>query len=419
MQASSNPSPLQSFCKFCKAPLQHVVADLGMQPLSNALRSMAEQNSKENFFPLKAVVCAKCFLVQAPDYESPEHIFSAIYPYFSSYSDTWVEHARVYTEDMTERFGLSTSSRVVEIACNDGYLLKWFLAKGIPVLGIEPTASTAEAAESLGIPVQRKFFGRETARTLRAEGFEADLMPANNVVAHVPDIADFVGGFTELLKPSGVATFEFHHVLNLIQLNQFDTIYHEHYYYHSLLTFSKILEANGLQVFDVDELPTHGGSLRVYAQRADTRTHPVSPKVDALHKKEQQAGLGQLETYLLYGERVKAIKRNILKTMIQLKDAGKTICAVGAPAKGNTLLNYAGIRTDMIEYTVDHNPHKQGQFLPGTGIPIKSPECIEQDKPDYLVILPWNWKDEVMHKMAFIAAWGGQFITLLPEVHFY
>jgi SAM-dependent methyltransferase len=403
-------------CRFCGTPSHHVMADLGMQPLSNALREPEELNSMERFYPLQAIVCPSCHLVQAPSYESAAEIFSADYPYFSSYSDTWLAHAKSYAEAMIERFHLNRSSRVVEIACNDGYLLRWFLERDIPVLGIEPTAGTAEAAEALGIPVQQKFFGREVARALRSQGHAADLMPANNVVAHVPDINDFVGGFTELLKPTGVATFEFHHLLNLIQFHQFDTIYHEHFYYHSLITFKKILEHNGLSIFDVQELPTHGGSLRVYAQRSDTQTHAVSSRVNALLVREEAAGLSDMDTYLAFNQHIRTIKRRILSFLIAAKDDGKTICGVGAPAKGNTMLNYLGIGNDFIDYTVDHNPHKQGRYLPGTMIPVKSPEQILVDKPDYVLILAWNWAEEIKSKMPGIAGWGGKFVTLFPTI---
>ncbi len=392
------------------------MADLGMQPLSNALREARQLNSVERFYPLKALVCEDCFLVQAPNYESAEEIFSAQYPYFSSYSDTWLAHAKAYAKATRQRFGLTASSRVVEIASNDGYLLRWFIEAGIPVLGIEPTDSTAAAAEALGIPVQRKFFGRRVASELRELGFAADLMPANNVVAHVPDINDFVGGFTELLKPQGVATFEFHHLLNLIERKQFDTIYHEHFYYHSLGTFSRILEHNGLSVFDVEELSTHGGSLRVFAQRSETGRHPVSAGVAALLKREDEAGLRQLSTYVDFDAQLKSIKRDILSFLIEAKNSGKSIRGVGAAAKGNTLLNYLGARTDFFDYVVDHTPQKQGKYLPGTTIPVHSPDRLFVDKPDYVVILPWNWSDEIRAKLSGISAWGGRFVTLQPTI---
>lgn len=415
-QAGTGTLMNNTACRFCGGTIQTVMADLGMQPLSNALRLPAELLSVERFYPLKAIVCEFCFLVQAPNYESAEEIFSATYPYFSSTSDTWLAHSKLYAEEMIARFKLNASSRVVEIASNDGYLLRWFLAKGVPVLGIEPTDSTAAAAEALGIPVQRKFFGRECAIELREQGFAADLMPANNVAAHVPDINDFVGGFVELLTSSGVATFEFHHLLNLVQLYQFDTIYHEHFYYHSLTTFKKILEHNGLSVFDVEELATHGGSLRVFAQRTDTGVHAVSDRVQELLARENAAGLSDIATYLQFNEQIRTMKRRILSFLIEAKDQGKTICAAGAPAKGNTLLNYLGTRVDFFEYTVDHTLAKQGLYLPGTTIPVRSPEQIFVDKPDYVVILPWNWANEFKSKLAGIEAWGGKFVTLIPTI---
>jgi hypothetical protein len=405
-------------CRFCGTPIHHVMADLGMQPMSNAIREPWERDGAERFYPLRAMVCESCLLVQAPNYESAEEIFSADYPYFSSISAAWLDHARHYTETVSKRFSLGPDSLVVEIASNDGYLLRWFKDVGIPVLGIEPTASTAEAAERLGIPVQRKFFGQKVGIELRDQGFAADLMPANNVVAHVPLINDFVAGFTALLKPTGVATFEFHHLLKLFELGQFDTIYHEHFYYHSLSTFSKILERNGLSVFDIEELPTHGGSLRVYAQRQDTCAHPMSARVADVLAREKSAGLTHLATYLGFNERIKATKRELLRWLIQAKNDGKKIVGYGAPAKGNTLLNYIGARTDFFEYVVDDTPQKQGRYLPGTTIPIKSPGQIAVDRPDYVVILAWNWADEIKKKpeLANVVSWGGQVVTLMPAI---
>lgn len=419
-EAGSGEKPLQDvarrLCKFCHSALSHTLVDLGMQPLSNALRKPEQADMMEPFYPLRALVCGKCLLVQAPDFETPDHIFSAEYPYFSSVTEAWVEHARRFADASAERFGLGRDSLVVEIASNDGYLLKWYKARGIPVLGVEPTASTAAAAEAIGIPVERRFFGRETALELRALGYAADLMPANNVVAHVPDIVDFVCGFRELLKPQGVASFEFHHALNLITKNQYDTIYHEHYYYHSLGTFRRILERCGLAVFDVEELPTHGGSLRVYAQRVDTGLQPVGAAVERVLEAERAAGLDRIETYTEFGERVAASKRRILQFLCQAKDEGRRICAIGAPAKGNTLLNYLGVGTDFIDFTIEHNPHKQGRLLPGTGIPVRAPEDLVAARPDYVIVLPWNWVDEAMARMSVVREWGGRFVTLIPEV---
>ena len=407
---------MRRLCKFCHAGLSHTLVDLGMQPLSNALRRPEQADAMEPFYPLRALVCENCLLVQAPDFETPDHIFSAEYPYFSSITEAWVEHSRRFADASSARFGLGPDSLVVEVASNDGYLLKWYKARGIPVLGIEPTASTAAAAEAIGIPVERRFFGCQTAIALREQGFMADLMPANNVVAHVPDIVDFVSGFRELLKPAGVASFEFHHLLNLIASNQFDTIYHEHYYYHSLGTFRRILERCGLVVFDVEELPTHGGSLRVYAQRADTGLQPITAAVGRVLTAEQVAGLDRIETYAEFGQRVAQCKRRILQFLCQAKDEGRSICAIGAPAKGNTLLNYLGVGTDFIDFTIEHNPHKQGRFLPGTGIPVRSPADLIAARPDYVIVLPWNWVDEAMARMSVVREWGGRFVTLIPEV---
>jgi hypothetical protein len=405
-------------CRHCGTLIRHVMADLGMQPLSNAIRESSKADGVERFYPLRAMVCDSCLLVQAPNYESAEEIFSANYPYFSSVSVEWLEHARHYADAMRERFSLGPSSRVVEVASNDGYLLRWFKDAGIPVLGIEPTASTALDAEKLGIPVEQRFFGKDYAIELRNRGYAADLMPANNVAAHVPFINDFIAGFAELLTPTGVATFEFHHLLNLIQLGQFDTIYHEHFYYHSLSTYSRILERNGLSVFDVEELPTHGGSLRVYAQRSDTRAHGLSPCVGDVLKRERAAGLMDLATYLAYNERVKKMKRDMLTWLVQAKNEGKRIVGYGAPAKGNTLLNYLGVRTDFIDYTVDDTPQKQGHYLPGTAIPIESPARIAHDKPDVILILAWNWAAEIMKKpwVAAAPSWGGRVVTLMPQI---
>lgn len=403
-------------CRFCGTAMKDVMVDLGMSPIANAYRSPEDQHRMEPFYPLRAWVCHKCLLVQIEEFETPEQIFSTDYAYFSSYSDSWLEHARQYVEKASARFGLGSNSRVVEIACNDGYLLRWFLPKGIQVLGVEPAGNCADAARELGIEVETAFFGAGKARDLKARGYQADLMVANNVVAHIPGLNDFIEGFRILLTPTGVATFEFHHVLNLMRFNQFDTIYHEHYYYHSLTTFQAILAHHGLTVFDVEELSTHGGSLRVYAQPSDTGIHPVGPAVATLLEKEREAGLDQVDAYLAYGERVKRMKRQALRFLIDAKEAGKSIVAYGAPAKGNTLLNYAGIRNDFIDYTVDRNPHKQGMTLPGTQIPILDPAKILETRPDYVLILPWNLRDEIVNQMSAIREWGGRFLVLIPEV---
>ena len=412
-------SRLQANCRFCGHPIGHVMADLGMQPIANAYRKADELNKMEPFFPLRALVCENCLLVQAQEFETAGHIFSNEYAYFSSFADSWVAQARRYASSTIERFGLTSASRVVEIACNDGYLLRWFKDAGIPVFGVEPTANTARAAQALGIDVDVNFFGKTRAEHLRAMGHAADLMPANNVVAHVPDINDFIAGFKVLLKPHGVATFEFHHVYNLLARNQFDTIYHEHYYYHSLNTFRNILARHGLQVFDVEELPSHGGSLRVYAQHEDTGPHRIGTEVERVLAKELAAGLDTLAPYLSLEKRIRAMKRQLLSELIDAKSKGKRIAAYGAPAKGNTLLNYAGVRTDFVDYTVDRNPVKQNTYLPGTLIPIFSPDKVFETRPDLLLVLVWNLLDEVMEQMQGIREWNGQFLVLLPEVGIY
>lgn len=413
--ALSAAAATRATCRFCGNGLRHTVADLGMSPMANSYRKPEELNRMEPFYPLHAYVCDKCFLVQLEAFQSGEEIFSD-YAYFSSYAQALLDHGKAYAEAMTDRFKLGAASKVVEVAANDGYLLRWFLPKGVPVLGVEPAANVADAARALGIPMEVLFFGRQTAAKLKADGHAADLMAANNVVAHVPDINDFVGGFKVLLKPEGVATFEFHHVLNLLNLNQFDTIYHEHFCYHSLLTFSTILARHGLKVFDVEEVTTHGGSLRVFCQHDDTGVQPVSDRVGAMLAREKAAGLDTLAPYLAFNERVKAMKRRLLAFLVKAKDEGKSIVAYGAPAKGNTLLNYAGVRSDFIDYTIDRSPHKQNHFLPGTQIPILGPEQLAVTKPDYLLILVWNLKDEVIEQMKHLRDWGGKFLVLIPEV---
>ncbi len=392
------------------------MADLGMQPVANAYRAFDQINRMEPFFPLRALVCSNCMLVQAQEFETADKLFSDDYAYFSSFSDSFLNHARRYAHESIRRFGLDCHSRVVEVASNDGYLLRWFHEQGIPVLGIEPTASTAQAAAAMGIPVHSSFFGVKTARELRAVGVQADLMPANNVVAHVPDINDFIEGFRILLKPKGVASFEFHHVMNLLRLNQFDTIYHEHYYYHSLATFRRILHEHKLDVFDVEKLPTHGGSLRVFVQHAGSGIHAVSERVEQVLREERLAGLDRVETYLGLNDRIRTMKHNLLSVLIQAKREGKRIAAYGAPAKGNTLLNFAGVRNDFIDYTVDRNPAKQQHMLPGTMIPILSPDVVFETKPDLLLVLIWNLFDEVQEQMSDIRSWGGRFMVAMPEV---
>ncbi len=407
-----------SCCRFCETPLRHTFVDLGMSPLANRYLTRKQLQQMEPFYPLHVYVCDQCFLVQLEEFESPEHIFSD-YAYFSSYSDTWLQHSKAYTEKVVKHFGLDTRSQVIEIASNDGYLLQYFKEKGIPVLGIEPAENVAAVALEKGIPTLVQFFGEEMARHLLAEGIQADLLIGNNVLAHVPGLNDFVKGLKLLLKPQGIITIEFPHLMRLMAENQFDTIYHEHFSYFSFLTVQKVFAAHGLTLFDVEELPVHGGSLRIYARHTDDPSQPMRQRVTDLIAREEAAGLTRLELYLSFGEQVKQTKRRILHFLITAKNAGKSIVGYGAPAKGNTLLNYCGIRSDFLGYTVDRNPYKQGHFLPGTHIPILHPDKIKEDKPDYLLILPWNLREEIMEQMAYIREWGGQFVVLIPEVRVY
>lgn len=402
-------------CRFCGSPLTHTFVDLGMSPLSNSYLRSEDLGRMEPFYPLHARVCDQCRLVQLEEFESPQAIFSD-YAYFSSCSDSWLAHAKEYADRMISRFGLNQSSQVVEIASNDGYLLRNFREKGIPVLGIEPAANVAKVAEEAGIPTLVKFFGVQTARELVGEGRQADLLLGNNVLAHVPDINDFVAGMKILLKPEGVITMEFPHLLQLMDKSQFDTIYHEHFSYLSFITAQRIFEKHGITLFDVEELPTHGGSLRVYGRDAEYGSFPVSVNVERLVNREVAAGLTTLEAYAGFAEKVRETKRRLLAFLIQAKREGKTIVGYGAPAKGNTLLNYCGIRTDFIDYTVDRSTHKQGRFLPGTHIPVHHPDKVRETKPDYLLILPWNLKDEIMGQMAHIREWGGKFVIPIPGV---
>ena len=404
---------MSSTCRFCSTPLTHTFCDLGMSPLSNSYVAADELQAMEPFYPLHAYVCSECFLVQLDEFESPQEIFSD-YAYFSSFSDSWLEHSKNYTQLMQSRLGLDASSQVVEIASNDSYLLQYFVDAGIPVLGVEPAANVAAAAMDKGIPTIVKFFGIETAEEMANAGQQADLLLGNNVLAHVPDINDFVAGMAIVLKPDGVITMEFPHLLQLMQNNQFDTIYHEHFSYLSLLSVEQIFARHGLQVFDVDELPTHGGSLRICARLAGDE--PVSDNITALRKTEADAGLSKLETYAAFGEKVQETKRRLLEFLVTAKRDGKRVAAYGAPAKGNTLLNYCGVRQDLIDFTVDRSPAKQDRFLPGTHIPVYAPEKLSDAKPDYVLILPWNIKDEIMDKMRHIRDWGGKFVVPIPVV---
>jgi SAM-dependent methyltransferase len=404
----------ETVCRFCGAPLRDVFADLGMSPLANDYLPADRVNAMEPFYPLRALVCAKCFLVQLEEFETPEQIFSD-YAYFSSYSSSWLEHSRRYAEQITARLGLNGDSRVVELASNDGYLLQFFAERGISVLGVEPAANVAQVAVEKGIPTVVEFFGEDVGRRLAGET-QADLLLGNNVLAHVPDLNDFVSGMKALLKPGGVITMEFPHLMRLIDENQWDTIYHEHFSYFSFLTVSAVFEAHGLRLFDVEELPTHGGSLRIYGAHADDADKPDSAAARELRERERAAGYERLDTYLGYGRRVEADKRAILSFLIDLKQQGLRIAAYGAPAKGNTLLNYCGIRRDFIDYTCDLNPHKQGHFLPGSRIPIRSPDQLREDRPDVVVILPWNLKDEIVEQLQFVREWGGRFAARTPEL---
>ncbi len=412
------PSGHRGGCRFCRAPLVHTFVDLGMSPLCQTHIAPHQLNDMEPFYPLHVWVCDQCFLVQLQEYVSPQAIFTE-YAYFSSYADTWLRHAQAYTALMVERFGLGTQSHVVELASNDGYLLQYFAARGIPVLGIEPAANVAQVAIDRGIPTTVKFFGEEVARELASQGTRADLLLGNNVLAHVPDLRGFVGGMKTLLKPHGVITMEFPHLMRLMAENQFDTIYHEHFSYFSFLTVEQVFAAFGLTLFDVEELQTHGGSLRIYARHAEYSALAVGPRVTELREREVAAGFTRLEHYASFGEQVKETKRKLLEFLIEAKRAGKSIAGYGAPGKGNTLLNYCGIGTDFLDYTVDRNPYKQGKYTPGTHIPIHPPEQIRATRPDYVFILPWNLKDEIMQQMAYIGEWGGKFVVPIPEPRVY
>ena len=405
-------------CLFCSEPLRQTFVDLGMSPLCESFLTAEQVNQMEPFYPLHVWICERCFLVQVEEYVRPEGIFTE-YAYFSSYSDSWLAHVRAYADMITARLGLGGQSKVVELGSNDGYLLQYFVAKGIPVLGVEPARNVAQTAIARGVPTVTKLFGRQTARELVAEGVQADLVCGANVLAQVPDVNDFVGGIKLLLRPGGVVTVEFPHLMRLMAENQFDTIYHEHFAYFSFLTAERIFAAHGLTLFDVEELPTHGGSLRIYARHADDLTRPVSERATKLRGREESAGLDRLETYASFTEQVHETKRRLLEFLIGARRRGKRIAGYGAPGKGNTLLNYCGVRTDFVEYTVDRNPYKHGRFLPGTHIPIHPPEKIAETRPDYVLILPWNLKDEIMEQLSAIRSWGGQFVVPIPDVKVY
>ena len=402
-------------CRFCSASLKTTFVDLGMSPLCQTHIRPDQLHEMEPFFPLHAYVCDQCFLVQLQEFVTPDAIFTE-YAYFSSYSTSWVEHARRYAHAMIDRLKLGTTSKVMEIASNDGYLLQHFVARGVPVLGIEPAANVAKVAIERGVPSTVCFFGRKTAHEIAGEHGRPDLLLGNNVLAHVPDINDFVGGMKILLGPRGVITMEFPHLQRLIAENQFDTIYHEHFSYLSFAVVERIFAHHGITLFDVDELPTHGGSLRIYGRHAENTELAVTERVNALRQREIDDGFLTLERYRGFDEQVKRTKRKLLSFLIDARQRGKKVVGYGAPGKGNTLLNYCGIRSDFLDFTTDANPYKQGKFTPGTRIPIVAPEMIRAARPDYVLILPWNLRDEITQQAAYIREWGGQFVVPIPEV---
>ena len=401
-------------CRFCRTPLVHRAVDLGMSPLCESFLDEAHLDRVEPFYPLHAWVCHECFLVQVNEYVAAEDIFTE-YAYFSSFSSAWLKHCEHYVGMITERLGLGPDSFVVELASNDGYLLQYFVQRDIPCLGIEPAANVAEHAVALGVPTDVSFFDEAKGRAMAAQGQMADLVLGCNVLAQIPDLNGFVAGIPHVLKPTGTVTIEFPHVLQLFEQNQFDTIYHEHFCYFSLISAEAIFAAHGLTIFDVDELWTHGGSLRIYARPAADESRPVSERVVALRRREEEAGLRDVTYYTAFEQKVRDTKAKLLSLLIEAKREGKTIVGYGAPGKGNTLLNYCGIRTDFLDFTVDRNPHKHGMFLPGTHIPIHPVEKIDEVKPDYILILPWNFKDEILTQMAHVREWGGKFIVPIPE----
>jgi len=403
-------------CRFCKTELEHVFIDLANSPASNSFLTTGQLNEPEVFYPLKVFTCSNCFLVQVDEYKKSDAIFNNEYVYFSSFSRTWLEHSRMYTEQMIERFGYGTSSLVVEIASNDGYLLQYFRQKNIPVLGVEPTVNTAEVAIGKGIETVTDFFSVRLATKLASEGRKADLLLGNNVLAHVPDIVDFVRGMKILLKDDGVITMEFPHLMQLVANNQFDTIYHEHFSYLSFHTVRKIFESLGLELFDVEELPTHGGSLRIYAQHKALGIQPVSSQVDALLQKELEAGMTSMAYYSHFQDKAFGVKLELTDFLIRQKLAGKKVAAYGAAAKGNTLLNYCGIRNDLIEYVVDANPYKQNKWLPASHIPVVAESVLKDRRPDYVLVLPWNLKIEIVQQLSYIREWGGNFVIAIPHL---
>ena len=409
---------LEPMCRFCGEPLTFTMVDLGKSPLCQTMLDRTQLSEMEPFFPLRVYVCGSCSLVQLEEFVSPSEIFSD-YNYFSSYSDSWLEHARRYVDLMVTRFGLDSNSQVVELASNDGYLLQYFVEAEIPALGIEPAANVAEVARARGIETMVEFFTTELGRRLAGGGLKADLILGNNVLAQVPDINDFVGGLKPLLAPRGVVTIEFPHLFTLIAENQFDTIYHEHFSYFSFTSASRIFDAHGITLWDVEELPTHGGSLRIYGRHAEDPTKPLTDRANEMLAREDQLGVDELATYASFGRNVEKTKRDLLSFLIDARNEGKTVVGYGAPGKGNTLLNYCGVRTDLLDYTVDRSPAKHGRFLPGTHIPVHTPDRILETKPDYVLILPWNLRTEIAAQMAAITEWGGKFVVPIPQLEIF
>jgi 2-polyprenyl-3-methyl-5-hydroxy-6-metoxy-1,4-benzoquinol methylase len=415
---AASGAPKSGCCRFCGTPFRHTMVDLGMSPLCESFVPADKVNAMEAFYPLHAWVCERCFLVQLEEYVSGEEIFSD-YAYFSSFSDSWLDHCRRYTDQMVSQLGLTATSTVVEVASNDGYLLQYFVQRGIPCLGIEPAANVATVAEQKGVPTLVKFFGRQTARELVAAGRRADLILGNNVLAQVPDLNDFVAGLKILLAPAGVITIEFPHLHQTVVGNQFDQVYHEHFSYFSLYSAERIFRAHGLTLFDVEELPTHGGSIRIYGRHNEDQSKPLTARLLELRAREIAAGVDTLAYYSDFEEKVRETKRKLLEFLIGAKRAGKRVVGYGAPGKGNTLLNYCGIRTDFLDFTVDRNHHKHGKFTPGTHIPILHPDRLREARPDYVLILPWNLKTEIMGQLSYIREWGGRFVVPIPEVTVY
>jgi hypothetical protein len=403
-------------CRFCKTELQHVFIDLVNSPASNSFLKKEQLNEPETFYPLKVYTCHNCFLVQVDEYKKSDDIFNSEYVYFSSYSTSWLEHASRYTDLMIERFNYNEASQVVEIASNDGYLLQYFVKKNIPVLGIEPTKNTAEVAIQKGVNTITEFFGVALAKALKAKGTTADLLLGNNVLAHVPDIVDFVGGMKILLSPTGVITMEFPHLMQLVDNSQFDTIYHEHFSYLSFYTVKQIFESQGLEMFDVEELPTHGGSLRIYAKHKEDSSKQISSRVNELLQKEKARGINDIGYYSSFSAKAEKVKLDLLDFLIEQKRGRKKVAAYGAAAKGNTLLNFCGVKNDMIEFVVDANPYKQDKYLPASHIPVMNEAHLRQQRPDYVIILPWNLKDEIVKQLHYIKEWGGQFVVPVPHL---